>query len=236
MKRKILILVVLLLPLLSLSAYSDSWLEYDCLDWRALFSAIRNNRGTSEVESLYSNYMKNSLTPQETARAEYNMVRYYMDNGNREKAEEHYERQKAAAGECTGDDVLSRITTAEITASDYYITKDMITGMENSKHTKKLYEDFPDEVYIVLMNAWRLIYTPQIAGGSNKNAIKILTPLLGDTASMCEENVYSLYGALATAYYNRHDYEESREYLDRALAIYSGESALLEIKEKLDKK
>ena len=236
MKRKILILLVALLPLLSLSAYSDSWQKYDSLDWRALFSAIRNNRGSSEVESLYSVYMKSSLTSVEKARAEYNMVRYYMDNGNEEKAKEHYALQGKNAAECTGDDVLSRIAQAEVTASDYYITKDMFTGMENSKHTKKLYEDFPDEVYIVLMNAWRLIYTPQIAGGSNKNAIKILTPLLDETSSMCEENVYSLYGALATAYYNRHDYEESGEYLDKALRIYSGESALLELREKLDKK
>ena len=131
MKRKILILLVALLPLFTLSAYSDSWQKYDSLDWRALFSAIRNNRGASVVESLYSVYMKSSLTSVEKARAEYNMVRYYMDNGNEEKAKEHYALQEKDAAECTGDDVLSRIAEAEVTASDYYITKDMFTGMEN---------------------------------------------------------------------------------------------------------
>ncbi len=108
--------------------------------------------------------------------------------------------------------------------------------MENSNLTKKIYSEYPDEVSIVITNAWRLIYTPQIAGGSNKNAIKILLPLLDEIEKISEEDLYSIYGALATAYYNRKDYVAAKEYLAEALDIFSGEKTILELKEKLDKK
>lgn len=238
MKRLIVILTLLsLLPLL-LFAYTDSYAEYDRnTDWNALYSAIKNNKGKSEVKSLYDNYISSNITNIEKARAEYNMVRYWVDNGESESAEVHLEREKEAVEnleETSG--VLYDISRADLTSAEYYITKDMFTGMENSSLTKKLYSSYPDEVYVVLMNAWRLIYTPQIAGGSNKNAIKILLPLFESSSTLCEQNRYSLYGALATAYYNRHDYVASRECLEEAFKIYSGEKTLLELKEKLDNK
>lgn len=238
MKRLLVILTLLsLLPALLL-AYTDSYSEYDNnTDWNALYSAIKNNRGRSEVESLYETYISSGIANIEIARAEYNMVRYWVDSGDTESANVHLEREKEAVDNIeVSSGVLYDISMADLTSAEYYITKDMFTGMENSSLTKKLYSSYPDEVYVVLMNAWRLIYTPQIAGGSNKNAIKILLPLLEIRSSLCEQNRYSLYGALATAYYNRHDYETSREYLEEALKIYSGEKTLLELKEKLDNK
>ncbi len=227
---------LLLLSLSSVSAYTDSWMKYESIDWNALFSAVKDNRGESEVVSLYTSFMNDDTDETEKARCEYTMVRYYMDRGEEEKAREHLEKEETAAGKISTDDIYAQMTRTDLTSAGYYISKDMLKGMENSKETRKLYEEYSDEVYVILMNAWRLIYTPQIAGGSNKKAIKMLTPLLDETGRMCSCNVYSLYGALATAYYNRHDYETSREFLERALSMYSGEAALLELKEKLDRK
>lgn len=238
MKRIFTILLMLAAVSLTIAAYTDSYSVYDNnTDWRALYKSVKDNKGQNEVESLYNKYISGDITNIEKARAEYNMVRYHMDNGRSENALVHLEREREAfenAEETSG--VLYDITSVDLISAEYYITKDMFTGMENSSATKKLYSDYPDEIYVVLMNAWRLIYTPQIAGGSNKNAIKILLPLLGIENTLSEADRYSLYGALATAYFNRHDYSTSREYLDAALGIYSGETTLLELKEKLDNK
>ncbi len=238
MKKRFLLVTCILFLVLPLSAYSDSYSIYERnSDWNNLFRSIKENRGQSEVESIYSQYISSSLSNVEKARAEYNMVRYYIDNGNKEKAKEHFEKQKSAVNSIESDyTVLGEISRLDLISSDYYISGDIFTGMENAKKTKKLYEEYPEEIYIIITNAWRLIYTPQIAGGSNKNAIKILTPLLLEVNNMSEENRYSLYGALATASFNRHDFVEAKEYLLEALNIYYGEEALIELKEKLDKK
>ena len=238
MKKRFLLVTCFLFLVLPLSAYSDSYSIYESnSDWNNLFRSIKENRGQSEVESIYSQYISSSLSNVEKARAEYNMVRYHIDNGNKAIAKEHFEKQKTAVNSLESDyTVLGEISRLDLISSDYYISGDIFTGMENAKKTKKLYEEYPEEIYIIINNAWRLIYTPQIAGGSNKNAIKILTPLLLEVSNMSEENRYSLYGALATACFNRHDYVEAKEYLEEALNIYYGEEALIELKEKLDKK
>ncbi len=237
MKKKLLTLVLLLSTVAVLSAYTDSYSIYSNSEWDALLRAIKENKAANEVESIYNKYTSTTLSDVETARAEYNMVRYYMDNDNKDKAKEHFKKQEEAVERLSGDNsVLADISRADLKSSDYYISGDMFTGMENSSLTKKLLENYPDEVCVIITNAWRLIYTPQIAGGSNKNAIKILTPLLSLVNTLSEENRYSLYGALAYASYNRHDYTEAKEFLSEALNIYNGEITLLELKEKLDKK
>ncbi len=237
MKKKLLLFVLLFSITAALFAYTDSYSIYSNSEWDALYRAIKENRSPSEVESVYNKYTSTELSYVEIARAEYNMVRYYMDNDEKDKAKEHFEIEENAVAELENDEsVLGDISRADLKSSDYYISGDMFTGMENSSMTKKLYENYPDEVYVVITNAWRLIYTPQIAGGSNKNAIKILTPLLEIVSTLSEENKYSLYGALAYASYNRHDYTEAKEFLTEALNIYNGEKTLLELKEKLDKK
>lgn len=237
MKRKLISLLLLLLPFF-LFAYVDSYAVYDNnLDWGALYKVIKDNKSESEVESFYDKYISEDLSLYEKARAEYNMVRYYMDRENKAKAQEHYKKQEAAVKELDSDNsVLAEISKSELTSSAYYISHDIFTGMSNSSKLKKLYNEYSDEVYLVLNNAWRLIYTPGIAGGSSKKAIKILLPLLDISAELSTENRYSLYGALATAWYNEHDYSQAEEYLREALALYNGEVTLLKLKEKLENK
>ncbi len=238
MKKILLIFSILIFSTSLLFSYTDSYSEYNQnSEWQALMKAIKDNDGKSEVESLYRKYLTGNLTAEEKARAEYNMVRYLVDNGHKDEAEEHLELDRAAIDEMEGrDDVLALISRADYSSAEYYISKDMFKGMENSSLTKELYSSYPDEIYVVLMNAWRLIYTPQIAGGSNKNAIKELLPLLGEREKMSQSDLFSLYGALATAYYNRKDYSSAKEYLALALDIYHGEPTIISLKEKLDRK
>ena len=237
MKKKLLLFVLLISITAVLSAYTDSYSVYSNSQWDALYRAIKENRSQNEVESIYDKYISVELSDVEIARAEYNMVRYYMDIDEKDKAKEHFQLEEDAVARLEDDEnVLCDISRSDLKSSDYYISGDMFTGMENGSMTKKLYEKYPDEVYVVITNAWRLIYTPQIAGGSNKNALKILTPLLEIVSTLSQENRYSLYGALAYASYNRHDYAEAKEFLTEALNIYNGEKTILELKEKLDKK
>ena len=49
-------------------------------------------------------------------------------------------------------------------------------------------------------------------------------------------NRYSVYGALATAHFNRKNYRESKEYLSLAFDIYYGEPPLIDLEKDLEKK
>ncbi len=238
MKKTTILLIMLAVISSLLFSYTDSYAEYnDNLEWQAFIRAVKCNDSVSEVESLYRKYLSGNLSAEERARAEYNMVRYLVDNDRKDEAEKHLELDRAAVDEMEGrSDILALISRCDYSSASYYISKDMFKGMENSSMTKELYASHSDEIYVVLMNAWRLIYTPQIAGGSNKNAIKELLPLLEERTKMSESDLYSLYGALATAYYNRKDYSSAKEYLALALDIYHGEPTILELKEKLSKK
>ncbi len=238
MKKTTILLIMLAVISSLLFSYTDSYAEYnDNLEWQAFIRAVKCNDSVSEVESLYRKYLSGNLSAEERARAEYNMVRYLVDNDRKDEAEKHLELDRAAVDEMEGrSDILALISRCDYSSASYYISKDMFKGMENSSMTKELYASHSDEIYVVLMNAWRLIYTPQIAGGSNKNAIKELLPLLEERTRMSESDLYSLYGALATAYYNRKDYSSAKEYLALALDIYHGEPTILELKEKLSKK
>lgn len=236
--KKVFVLFFVFITLLPLFSYTDSFSKYNEKDeWKAFIRAIKENRDKEKVDRLYSLYISSNLTDVEISRAEYNYIRYLVDNKEEDEAKLHLKKQEEAIKRIEGkNDYLSSLSRLDYISSSYYITKNISKGIENSNLTKELYKNWKDEITIVITNAWRLIYTPQIAGGSNKNAITILLPLLEEKEIISEENLYSIYGALSTAYYNRKDYEKSKTYLKLALEIYSGEPTILELKEKLDKK
>lgn len=235
--KKTFAFALLLTLSISLFAFTDSLLQFDTSLWLALDESVKCNREVEEVMDNYNRYIGQDLTSFERARAEYVLCRYYADRSDLEKAKEHMERQRAVLDEDPIEsEVLRTIGEMDYSASRTYVEKNLSSGLENSNLTKKAFNDFPDEVYMTVVNAWRLIYTPQIAGGSNKNAIKILEPLLDKIETLSIGNRYSIYGALSMAHYNRKDYEEGMEYLEKAFSIYDGEIALLELKDKLRKK
>lgn len=236
--KKVFVFFFVFITIFPLFSYTDSFSKYNEKDeWKAFFRAIKENRDKEDVDRLYSLYISSDLTDAEISRAEYNYIRYLVDNKEEDKAKLHLKKQEEAIERMEGNnDYLSSFSRLDYISSSYYITKNIAKGIENSNKTKELYANWKEEITIVITNAWRLIYTPQIAGGSNKNAISILLPLLEEKEIISEEDLYSIYGALSTAYYNRKDYEKSKMYLNLALEIYSGEPTILELKEKLDKK
>lgn len=236
--KRIFVFLFVFITLLPLFSYTDSFSKYNEKDeWKAFFRAIKENKDKEEVDRLYSLYISSDLSDVEISRAEYNYIRYLVDNKEADEAKLHLKKQEEAIERMEGkNDYLSSYSHLDYISSSYYITKNISKGIENSNQTKELYKKYNDEITIIITNAWRLIYTPQIAGGSNKNAISILLPLLEEKEIISEEDLYSIYGALSTAYYNRKDYDNAKAYLKLALEIYNGEPTILELKEKLDKK
>ena len=238
MKKLILLLFVFVISLAPVFSITDSLKKFDTESWLGLEEAIKSNKERSVVDPLYSSFIISDVSNFEKARAEYLYSRYLVDNGYKDEAKEHLEIEKTFMdGMDESDEILSLIARIDYTSAKTYIIKDYLsTGLENSSLSKEAVKKYPDEAYFIVTNGWRLIYTPQIAGGSNKNAIKVLEPLLNVTDELSVSNRYSAYGALATAHFNRKNYEESNQYLSLAFDIYYGEPPLLELKKDLEKK
>lgn len=237
MKKILILLSVLFLFSLPLFAVQDCLKQYDTTSWLMLEKAVKSNLEKEIVESTYTSFITSDVSAFEKARAEYLYSRYLMDRGEKEEAKKHLKEEEKYMNMMEGEsDLLLTMARIDYTSAKTYINRDLSSGLENSNLTKEAIKKYPDEAYIIITNAWRLIYTPQIAGGSNKNAIKNLEPLLSSIDSLSISNQYSCYGALATAHYNRKDYKEGMDYLSRAFDIYYGEPPLLELKENLEKK
>ena len=112
MRRFLLALIIFLLSLSALFAYTDSFSLYNQnSDWKSFFRAIKDDRGKGEVESLYDKYVSSSIDDIEKARAEYNMIRYLVDSGYKEEAEEHLENQRIIAESMEDrEDYLAQLT------------------------------------------------------------------------------------------------------------------------------
>ena len=238
MTKKILSIFILFLSLSPLFSITDQLKQFETDGWCRLEKVIKDNEDRSIVDVEYSSYMESDVSHFEKARGEYIYSRYLADNGYREEAKEHLKQEKTYLDDMDKtNDIIYMIARIDYTSSKTYIDKDYLSsGLENSNLVKEAVKKYPEEAYFIITNGWRLIFTPQIAGGSNKNAIKEMEPLLGNIDTLSLSNVYSLYGALATAHFNRKNYEESSTYLSLALDIYNGEPALMELKKDLEKK
>ena len=238
MRKIVLFLLALLLSVTSLFAFTDQLRQFDTAEWLELEEAIKCNKDRSTVDTKYSQYIEADVSEFGKARAEYLYSRYLVDNGYKDEAENHLVLEKNYLDIMDkSNEVLYLIAKIDYTSAKTYITKDYLSsGLENSNLTKEAVKKYPDEAYFILTNGWRLIYTPQIAGGSNKNAIKVLEPLLTEIDSLSILNRYSVYGALATAHFNRKNYRESKEYLSLAFDIYYGEPPLIDLEKDLEKK
>ena len=238
MRKKVLFLLILVLALTPLFSITDSLKVFDTKEWLELEEVIKCNKERSIVDPVYSSFVQSDVTDFEKARAEYLYSRYLADNDYKDEAKEHLVYNKNYVDSMDkSNEILNLIAQIDYSSAKTYISKDYLgAGLENSNLTKEAIKKYPDEAYFIVTNGWRLIYTPQIAGGSNKNAIKGLEPILKEIDNISISNKYSAYGALATAHFNRKDYKESKEYLDLAFDIYYGEPPLLELERDLEKK
>lgn len=232
MKRVIAILIVTTLALSCAFSYTDSFTTMTRNEkFLSLLDVIKNGKSIEEAEAAYNDYLATEPSDLDRSRCEYHMVRYFKDMGNEAKANEHLEKEKAAYAEIEGENDL-RLRTAEsdMVAAEYYITGKMNTGMKNSDLTKALYKDYPEEYYIALQEAFRLLYTPPIAGGSTRKALRILNALEPEVANMSTLDQYSFYVAKAMALSKDDEFDESDKYLELATNIYTFDDAIDEIR------
>ena len=234
MKNKIFFLIAVLLTCMSavFAAYTDSFSSQsrDPL-FLVLIDSIKNNRGVGAVEEAYEKYMAEEHSDVEKSRAEYHMVRYYVDIDEENMAQIHLEREKDFFNSITdASDLEKRTAEADLASAEYYLTGKLSKGMESNSLMKDLYEDYPDEYYIAVQEAFRLIYAPRIAGGSVKRAREILDKIAGDINGIAPLDYYSFLVASAMAFTKDKEYYASEAYLDAALAIYSFDVAVPDIR------
>lgn len=233
MKRILAIIMVSTLLLSAASAYTDSFrsMTADPL-FLSLLDVIKNGGSAEDAEAAYEAYAAQDISAVDRSRSEYHMVRYYKDMGNDEKAMEHLEKEKAAyAGiDSSASDLERRTAEADMVSAEYYITGRMGTGMQSSDLMKQLYKDYPDEFYVAIQEAFRLLYTPPIAGGSYRKALRIVNAIEKDSEGISKLDGYSLLVAKAMALSESDEFDESDEYLDEAVSIYSFDTAIEDIR------
>lgn len=235
--KKSLFFLFLFLLLNNLYSYTDSFspLFLNDNNFDDLFSSIKNNDEYSITKSAYDKYISSEVGNSEKCRAEYLFSRYLTDSDRDDESKEHVDKAKFYY-KSIENGFFKDVAKMEYTSCSFYLSKNLSTGLDNSDIISKLYKTYPDEIYIVINNAWRIIETPAIAGGSNKKGIEMLLPLLEEKEKILPSDLYSLYTALSTAYYNLKKYKEAKIYLDEALSLYNGEPYVIDLKKKIEKK
>ena len=229
MKRALLLFSLLALLLFPLTAFTDSFAAAGSDPaFVALIDALKDTEDEATVETLYQEYIASNLTMTERSRIEYHMARYYKDTGNDEEAERHVELEKAYLEEIPEEEgeLFRRVAALDAASADYYVNGGIGRGMESSSMTKELYKDYPDEYYVALQEAFRLVYTPPIAGGSPKKALRIFRAIEKEADGLSKLDRFSLLSGIGIALAENDEYHESEEYLDAAEMIYTGDPAI----------
>lgn len=218
------------------AAYQDSFAYlWEDETYPQLITSLKNNESEEKVVALYEKYIS-GISNLDRSRIEYHMVRYYIDNGNDEKAKAHLELAEAYFSLIdTGSEVMRGIAELDLISADYYITHSLSKGLENSDLTKELYRKYPEEVYVAITEAFRLLNTPGIAGGSSKKALALFEDII-ENADLSPLDKYSTYAGLAMSSYERKYYEDSASYFIEAEKIYKSDNTMLEYQKKLEKK
>lgn len=235
MRKKILFLAIVLLASFSsvYASYTDSFISQsrDPL-FLSLMDSVKDNKGLDSVEEAYEKYISGEHSNVEKSRAEYHMVRYYVDIGEENMAEIHFQREKDYFNAIENATELEKRTAeADLASSEYYLTGKLSKGMESNKLMKELYKDYPDEYYVAVQEAFRLLYAPSIAGGSVRKARAILEQIADDLNGISTPDYYSFLVASAMAFTKDKEYHASEAYLDAAQAIYSFDVAIPDIRE-----
>ena len=229
MRRTIVIIAMLSALLLPLAAFTDSFASTaENPAYIALIDAVKNAEDEETVEALYDRYIATDLTMTERSRIEYHMARYFKDMDKEEKARHHVELEKAYLAEIPEEEgeLQRRVAEMEAISADYYVNGGLGKGMDSSSLTKQLYKDYPEEYYVALQEAFRLVYTPAIAGGSPSKALRIFNAIEKEIDGMGKLDRFSLLAGKGIALAERDEYDKSEEYLDEAESIYTGDPAI----------
>ena len=230
MKKNLLLLILMTVILFSAAAYQDSFASMNSNPlFDSLITALKNEESESVVLPLYEEYTSSDISMTERSRIEYHMARYYKDIKDKTKAREHVDLEGYYMDQISPDATELERLVAEVdyTSARYYVSKEMSIGIENSKLTKTLYEKYPDEFYAALTECWRLIYTPAIAGGSSRKAIRLLQDIEKNKDGISYLEEAGLYTALGYAHAEREEYNDAYTYLIKAKTFYKKDPLVL---------
>lgn len=240
MKKTITLILLLLAVFLSTAAaYTDSFAATNNNPlFNELITALKNEEKESVVLPLYNKYIASSITNVERSRIEYHMARYYKDIKQKDKAKSHVELEADYMNkiEDSATELEKLVAEVDYTSARYYVSKELSIGMENSNLSKKLYSEYPNEFYAALTECWRLIYTPAIAGGSYRKAIKLLLDIEKNKEGISYLEEAGLYSALGYASYMREEYNDAERYLNKAKTFYKKDPLVLETMEEVQEK
>ncbi len=239
MKRCILIILLLTAAVFTVSAYQDSFASANSNPlFSSLITALKNEEKESVIIPLYEAYTSSDISMTERSRIEYHMARYYKDIRNKAKAKEHVDLEGFYMDQIGSDASEYERLVAEVdyTSARYYVNKEMSVGIENSKLTKALYEKYPDEFYAAITECWRLIYTPAIAGGSYRKAIRLLSDIEKNREGISYLDEAGLYTALGYAHAQREEYDDAYAYLTKAKTFYKKDPLVLETLKEVEEK
>lgn len=229
MRRILLIMMLIATLLMPLAAFTDSFASTAADPaYMALIDAVKDAEDEETVTALYDQYIASDITMTERSRIEYHMARYFKDMDNEDKARHHVELEKAYLAEIPEEEgeLQRRVAEMEAVSADYYVNGGLGKGMESSSLTKELYKDYPDEYYVALQEAFRLVYTPPIAGGSPSKALRLFNAIEEEAEGLGKLDRFSLLAGKGIALAERGEYDESEEYLDEAESIYHGDPAI----------
>ncbi len=234
MRRIIATLITAAVLVSAAYSYTDSFsgMQSDPL-FIELLDVIKNGGSAEDAEKAYMDYVLAEDDPVALSRVEYHMVRYYMDKGMKEEAEEHLamEKERLNAIPDSAEEVEKLAAQVDATSSEYYVTGKLGAGMENNKLVKKMYKKFPDEFYAAIQEGFRLIYAPPIAGGSPKKALRIFSDVENNQDGISYLDHYSMLIGKAMALSGTGSYDESDSYLDEAERIFIFDKAIAETRE-----
>ena len=234
MKKILTTIIIATVCIAGAFAYTDNFNSTNTNpEYLDLISTLKNNESEKVVLEKYNKYIANpEHTDVEKARIEVPVSRYYKDRNNKEKAREHVAlmREKIdSIDKSSITDFEAKVLEAECVSANYYVDKKMSEGFKSSDLTKDIVAAYPDDVFTILTDSWRLIYTPGIAGGSPKKAIRTVEALLKNyEKELTIPDKYSAYAALAIAHHMRDEYEKADKYFEKAFTIYTGEADVVE--------
>lgn len=233
MAKRFLVFLLFLLTLTPIFAYTDYFKDMmeDPL-YLEVISAVKNNKGEAELLTAYENFVNSEDTTEiEKARIEYHMIRYYHDMGDDDTAREHMAKMESMISSLPPDttEFERMVAETELGNLEYYISGKLGDGLKGSNLTKELYKKYPDDIFSVQGEVWRLIYTPSIAGGSTRKAISIIDDVMKNYKDQLTElDYYSFICAYALAYNRRDNYEKAKDYFEEAFTYYPEEANIVE--------
>lgn len=127
-----------------------------------------------------------------------------------------------------GSPFFSLILSAEIDSIAYLINpRSLGKGISSNSKINKAYEQFPNQVYAILMKASSLLYAPRIAGGNVEKALTLYLQLLKEKEiQLAQWDIASIYSSIGIIASKRKEWQTAVSYLEIAKNLYAFDPTL----------